>query len=191
MIRIAARHALCGLALAAGLSQAAQAQESAVTRRAVELREAPADQARPLASLPAQAAVTRTAERQGPWVQVRTAQGATGWLHLFDIGPAAAPAEGGGAGGALRGVTSLFGSGRSTQTGGTAGIRGLDAQDLANATPNPAAVTQMEGLRQGEGEARAFADRAALRPVNVEPLPVPARAGAQPGPSGRSQENAP
>ena len=189
MIRIATRHALFVLALAAGLSQAALAQESAVTKRAVELRDGPAEQGRTVASLPAQTAVTRTAERQGPWVQVRTAQGATGWVHLFDIGPAAASAEGGGS--ALRGVTSLFGSGRSTQTGGTAGIRGLEAQDIANATPNPGAVKQMEGLRQAEGDARAFADRASLQPVSVDPLPAPRRAAAQPGAPGGSQENAP
>jgi hypothetical protein len=195
MIRIALRHALCVVALMAGLPQAAWAQEAAVTRRAIELRDAPADSGRALASLPAQAAVTRTAERKGPWVQVRTADGATGWVHLFDIGPAGAPAEsgGGGGGGALRGVTSLFGGTRATQTGGTAGIRGLEAQDIANANPNPAAVTQMEALRQGEGEARAFADRVALRPVAVDPLPSPSasRTSVQPGSSARSQEVAP
>ncbi len=191
MIRTATRQALCVVALTAALPLAATAQEAAVTRRAVELRDAPADGGRAIASLPAQAAVTRTAERKGPWVQVRTAQGATGWVHLFDVGPAAGPAEGAGAGGALRGVTSLFGAGRPTQTGGTAGIRGLEAQDIANANPNPAAVTQMENLRQGEGEARAFADRAALRPVAVDPLPSPSRAAAQPSSTGRSQEVAP
>ena len=43
---------------------------------------------RSLAALPAQTAVTRTEQRQGPWVQVRTAAGDTGWVHLFDLGPA-------------------------------------------------------------------------------------------------------
>lgn len=184
MIRTTLRTALAA-ALAALLAQAALAQEAAVTRRAVELRDGPAGQGKVLASLPAQAAVTRLPERRGPWVQVRTAEGATGWVHLFDIGPASAAAEGSGAGGALRGLTGLFGGSRPTPTGSTAGIRGLDAQDIANATPNPAAVTQMEGLRQGETQARAFADRAALRPVDVEPLPAPAAAappgGAAPG----------
>lgn len=179
MIRTTLRVALA-TALAAALAHPAVAEEAAVTRRAVELRQAPADQGAVVAALPAQAPVTRLQERRGPWVQVRTAEGATGWVHLFDIGPAAAPGEGSGAGGALRGLSGLFGGSRPTQAGSTAGIRGLDAQDIANATPNPAAVRQMEGLRQGEGEARAFADRAALRPVDVEPLPAPAR-GAAPG----------
>src|SRR5687768_16635734 len=149
MIRTVLLRALCVLALAAGLAPAAFAQEAAVTRRATELRDAPGDKGKSIAALPAQAAVTRTSERQGPWVQVRTDAGATGWVHLFDIGPAGTAKEGGStAGNALRGVTGLFGGSRQTQTGSTAGIRGLDAQDLANAQPNPGAVTQMEALRQ-------------------------------------------
>ena len=69
----------------------------------------------PRPSLPAQAAVTRTGERQGPWVRVRTEAGATGWVHLFDVGPASAATAGGSAaGGALRGVTGLFGRRPST-----------------------------------------------------------------------------
>lgn len=181
MIRTVLLHAFCGLALASGLLPAASAQEAAVTRRATELRDAPNDRARSIAALPAQAAVTRTSERQGPWVQVRTDAGATGWVHLFDIGPAGAAKEGGStAGNALRGVTGLFGGNRQTQTGSTAGIRGLDAQDLANAQPNPGAVTQMEGLRQSEADARTFARTAALRTATVEALPEPARRTASP-----------
>jgi hypothetical protein len=167
----------------------AWAQEAAVVRRATELREAPGDQARSLAPLPAQTAVTRSNERQGPWVQVRTAAGATGWVHLFDVGPATAAASGssGGAGGALRGVTGLFSSPRANQTGTTAGIRGLDAADLAQAQPNLGAVTQMEGLRQNETEARSFADRSALRSAQVTALPSTTRSTSQPGNSNNPQ----
>ncbi|MDB5897488.1 MAG: hypothetical protein JWP41_1090 [Ramlibacter sp.] len=93
MIRTASTHALRAFALAAVLLPGAWAQEAAVVRRATELREAPGDQALSLAPLPAQTAVTRTNERQGPWVQVRTAAGATGWVHLFDVGPATAAAR--------------------------------------------------------------------------------------------------
>jgi hypothetical protein len=177
MIRIA----LCTVVLAL-LLPSARAQEAALTRRATELRDAPADSGRSLAALPAQAAVTRTSERKGPWVQVRTAEGATGWVHLFDLGPASAggsAASGGDlVGGALRGVTSLFGGRASTQAATTSGIRGLGAEDLAQAQPDAAAVTQMERLRQSEAEARSFAARAAWTPAAVEPLPAPARAAS-------------
>lgn len=175
MIRIA----LLALAL---LLPAAWAEEAAVTRRAVELRDAPGDQARSLASLPAQSAVTRTNERQGPWVQVRTGAGATGWVHLFDIGPASAAAEGGGfAGNALRGVTSLFGGARpQATTASTAGIRGLGAEDIANAQPNPAAVTRMEAQRPADSDVRSFAERSGWQSAAVDALPEPARLASPP-----------
>jgi hypothetical protein len=174
------------------------AQEAASTRRATELRDAPAESGKSLATLPAQAPVTRLGERRGPWVQVKTTAGAVGWLHLFDVGPAGgsastqAPAAGGsGATGALRGLTSFFNKGSSSPTGGstvatsTIGIRGLGAEDIANAQPNLQAVGQMEALRQSERDARSFASSARLASESVDPLPAPARApsggGAQPG----------
>jgi hypothetical protein len=169
--------------LAALLLPAAWSQEAAATRRAVELRDAPGDRGKAVASLPAQASVTRLAERQGPWVQVRTEVGATGWVHMFDLGPASA-AGGSSAGNALRGVaggvTNLFG-GRPTQAGTTAaGIRGLEAADLARAQPDAAAVTRMEAARQSDADVRGFAGRSGWRPVAVDPLPEPARAPAAP-----------
>ena len=88
------------LALACTWVQAQSAGEAAVTRRAAELRDTPGETGRSLASLPAQTPVTRLAERQGPWVQVRSSSGATGWLHLFDVGPAQGAQSGGGASGA-------------------------------------------------------------------------------------------
>ena len=180
------RTALRGAALVFLLLASAWAQEAAVTRRATELRETPADTGRSLAPLPAQTALTRTEQRQGPWVQVRTAAGATGWVHLFDLGPATASAvsssgDGGIVGGALRGVSSLFGGGgnaRQAQTSTTAGIRGLGAEDLAQSQPDLNAVRQMEGLRVNDADARSFASRASWKPVAVEPLPttpMPAR----------------
>src|SRR5881398_118003 len=86
------RTVLRAAALLLLLAGSAWAQEAAVTRRATELRETPGDSGRSLAALPAQAAVTRTEQREGPWVQVRTAAGATGWVHLFDLGPASTSA---------------------------------------------------------------------------------------------------
>lgn len=171
------RTALRALALTVFFVPLAWAQEAAVTRRALELRDAPGEQGRTVAGLPARTAVTRTNERQGAWVQVRTATGASGWVHLFDIGPASAPAEGGSlASGALRSVTGLFGGGRPAQVGSTAGIRGLGAEDIAHAEPDGAAVARMETWRQTDADARAFADRASLRATAVEPLPQPGRA---------------
>ena len=87
--------------------------------------------------------------------------------------------------GALRGITSLFNRGSAgnpaTLPTSTIGIRGLGAEDLANAQPNPAAVGQMESLRLDEAQARSFAAEAALSPVIVQPLPAPARAPGSAG----------
>lgn len=175
------RTALRAAALVFLLLPAAWAQEAAVTRRATELRATPSDQGASVASLPAQSPVTRTDERKGPWVQVRTGAGATGWVHLFDLGPAGgvtatASSDGGGnvVSGALRGMGSLFGGGSKTTTSTTAGIRGLGAEDLAQAQPDGAAVKRMEALRASDADAKSFASRSAWRPVAVEALPVPA-----------------
>lgn len=182
------RFLLIALACLAG---AAQAEEPAVMKRAAELRESPGEAGRSLAPLAAAAPVTRLEGRQGPWIQVRNAAGATGWVHMFDVGPAtgaAQPPGGNAATGALRGVTSLFNkssSQRAYSPTSTIGIRGLGAEDLAQAQPNAAAVAQMEGLRQSESQARAFATEASLVQANVPALPAPARArpaaGGNPG----------
>jgi hypothetical protein len=186
------RTALRAAALALLLLSSAWAQEAALMRRATELRAAPGDAGRSLAALPAQAPVTRTGERQGPWVQVRTAEGAMGWVHLFDLGPAATGASASGGsdivGGALRGVTSLFGGRPTTQAATTSGIRGLGAEDLAQAQPDAAAVTQMERLRQSEADARSFAARAAWTPAAVAPLPAPAPATSPAAGSGNPEQ---
>lgn len=176
--------------LLAGVGAALAQGDPGVMRRAADLRATPSASAQSLASLPAQAPVTRLAGREGAWIQVRTASGQTGWLHLFDVGsPGAADSSSSGAGqaasGGLRGLTSLFsrgsGAGGSTVATTTVGIRGLSAEDIANAQPDAAAVTRMEGLRQNETEARTFASNASLKSQTVEPLPAPGAPVADPG----------
>ncbi len=67
---------------------------------------------------------------------------------MFDLGPqsGAAPTSGNSATSGIRGLGSLFGnnSGSTTTATSTVGIRGLGAEDIAKAQPNPAAVTQAE-----------------------------------------------
>lgn len=178
--------ALAGLLAIALLGSApAQAQEAAVIKRATELRDAPSESGRSLAPLPASTTVTRTAERKGAWTRVSTAQGASGWVHMFDLAPqsGAATASNSGATGGLRSVGGLFGanSGSTTTATSTIGIRGLGAEDIANAQPNPGAVGQAEGMRVNADQARQFAQNAALQPRSVPALAAPARA---PSPSG-------
>lgn len=166
---VLAASALPGLALAE--------EEAAVVKRGSELRETPGDGGRVLAPLPAETPVTRTGERQGAWVRVRTTAGAAGWVHLFDVGPASGSGSGAMAG-AFRSVTSLFSkpaAQRTTTSTSTIGIRGLGAEDLAQAQPDVQAVSRMEALRQSDNDARQFARRAQLAAVRVEPLPDPSQ----------------
>jgi SH3-like domain-containing protein len=144
------------------------------------LRSAPNDAAKGPA-LKASTPVTRLNERQGAWMRVRLESGAMGWVHMFDLKAgtsAAAPAASGT--GALRALGQVAGSTSSRQTvaTSTAGIRGLDANDIAQATPNLAAVQQAENRKASEAQARSFASRAQLKSQTVDPLPVPANAAS-------------
>lgn len=168
-----------GLLLPAlAITQAHAQSEALLIKRPTELREAPAETARSLAPLAVQTAITRLPARQGAWIQVRTAAGTTGWVHMFDVGTTAAPAASSNiATGALRGLSNFFnrGSAQSANTTATStvGIRGLTGEDIANAQPNLSALTQVEGLRQDATQARRFAAGAQLTARTVEPLPIP------------------
>jgi hypothetical protein len=169
-------------------SAAAQAQpqgEAVLIKREAQLRDAPGDSARSLAPLPVQTSVTRLGDRQGAWIKVRTADGTSGWVHMFDVTSASAP-SGGAAGGALRSLSSFFNKGSaqapsSSVSTSTVGIRGLGAEDLANAQPNMAAVAQADANRVNAAQARQFAGGASLSSRQVEPLPVPAAPAASSG----------
>lgn len=163
--------AWCGLAAPA----LAQATDTLVTKRDTQLRSAPADTAPVLAAVPANTVVNRLPERQGAWVKA-SVDNRTGWLHMFDIGSPASAAASSGGSNVFRGLGNLFGRPSSTTVATTTvGIRGLDANDIANAQPNTAAVTQGEAMRVSAADAQQFAARAALRTHTLDDLPVPQR----------------
>ncbi|PIF16860.1 SH3 domain-containing protein [Acidovorax sp. 30] len=183
------------MALAPFLTGTAHAQEAAVVKRATQLRDSPTENGASVAPLEANAVVTRTSERKGPWTKVSTQQGATGWVHMFDLGPqsGAAPTSGNAATSGMRGLGGLFGSnsGGTTTATSTVGIRGLGAEDIAKAQPNPAAVTQAEGLRVNADQARQFASNASLQPRNVAPLAEPPRPSSSSGSGATGSSNNP
>lgn len=168
---------LCALACGLGLLATpalAQNADALLLKRDTPLRAKPDNADKGIAPLVANSAVQRTGQRQGAWVQVRTAANQTGWVHMFDLTSATRPASGG-----ADGLRTLGGLVNRPQTNTvattTAGIRGLDANDIAKAQPNPAAVTRAEGLRVSAADAQQFATRAALKPENIADLPVPAK----------------
>lgn len=172
-----------------------QAQTDALqVKRPADLRDGPSATARSLAVLPAQTPVTRLPARQGAWMQVKTEAGQSGWVHMFDVGIATQQSSVGSATtGALRGLTNFFNRG-SAQSGNTTatstiGIRGLGAEDIANAQPNLTALAQAEALRVDSTQARRFATEAPLAARSIELLPeppppastTPAQANVNPG----------
>lgn len=137
------------------------AQEAARVRRATQLREAPSDEGRSVAALAAESSVTRLPQRQGAWVQVRTEGGATGWVHQFDLGPAARAASTASlTTSALHGIAGRVGPAPSTA--GAAGEE-LNPSDRTAATP-------VENLRLTEAQAREYARTAQWEARPGEPL---------------------
>jgi hypothetical protein len=151
-----ARALLLAFALAAC---AAQAQEQAFTNRATELREKAASDARTLATLPAETAV-KVLGRGGQWTQVE-AQAQKGWVRVFHLRFPSAVETGAQSGGnVLGGITGALGFGRQTarpSTVATTGIRGLTAEDFANASPDTEALRRLQSFRADKGAAERFA----------------------------------
>ena len=180
-----ARLGLCTtlLVCTAVWSQSPAQGESLVIKRVAQLREEPTESSRGLLALPLQTSVVRLGPKQGAWIKVSTtdtSQATQGWVHMFDVtSPATGAATTGNVGtSALRGITNFFSRGTAQTPGtnvatSTLGIRGLGAENLNNAQPNPAAVAQAEGLRADAAQARQFASAASLTTRTVEPLPLP------------------
>jgi len=166
------------LLIGAGMGHAFAQNEAVTLRSSSNLWDAPSDTANNLGTLPPQSVLYRLPVRQGRWQQVRTSTGQTGWVHMFDLlsSQSSSPTSNS-ATGALRAIGNLFGkdSSASKQTAtSTIGVRGLNAEDIANAQPNLQAVDTVESWRADATQARNFAKQAMWLARTVEPLPQPA-----------------
>ncbi len=105
----------------------------------------------------------RLLERQGGWYQVSSGQW-RGWVRLASVKLEESSGAGGesGIGESLRFAQTGRSGARSTQA--TTGVRGLDKKALAEATPDRAALQQLDEFAVSEGEAAAQARRHGLRP---------------------------
>ena len=152
------------LALVAWLAHA----EPAVTIKAVELKAQAASDAKTVASLPANTTVDLV-ERQGAWVQLRSGND-VGWGKLFDVrlaGAITGPTKGGGAK-SLGDVLGLASGQRGASV--TTGVRGLDGDTLAKATPNPQEFAKLVTFQASKEQAQTFASAGNLTPREVELL---------------------
>jgi len=157
-------------ALAALVASARVAAEPATLWRATELKVSPATDAASLAPL-AEAASVEALERKGGWTRVRTEAGAEGWVRMLML-------RYGGPGEAKQGesgISQLFNVARTGSSGApvTTGVRGLDAEQLANAKPN---ATELERLRTYAATREQAATFAAGGPLAARQVEYPEEA---------------
>lgn len=99
-------------------------------------------------------------ERRGGWTNVDS-NGKAGWVRTLNIRlQAGEPSTGG------TGLTAALRTGSSGRTV-TTGIKGLDEDDIRNASPNPAQVEQLSALAVSPAEARQSAAQNNLKEQNV------------------------
>ena len=138
--------------------------EPATVIRATELKQDPATDAPSVADLAENAAV-EVLERKGGWTRIK-AGSAEGWVRMLALRFGTATAAKPGA----SGVTQLFNVARTGTSGTqvTTGVRGLDAEQLATARPNPAELAKLEKFAADRSAAEGFAQQGnlAARPVD-------------------------
>jgi hypothetical protein len=139
----------------------AMAEQGATVLRDAALRSEPYSDAGIVTTLKAHTTLT-ILERRGGWYQTRTADRQRGWVRMSAIRLGELKAGGSsGVGATLR----LLSTGRSGASGVTVatGIRGLDAADVANATPDHQAVSRLARFQASAAQAKAFAAQAKLK----------------------------
>jgi hypothetical protein len=145
------------------LVPALAAAEPASVLRATELKQEPATDSATLATLAANTAV-EALERKAGWTRVKAAAG-EGWVRLLALRFGATAGAKPGA----SGVNELLNVARTGTSGTqvTTGVRGLDAEAIAQARPNPAELARLEKFAADRGAAEAFAvqGKLAARPV--------------------------
>ena len=139
--------------------------EPATVLRATELKKEPATDAPTVASL-AESAAVDALERKGGWTRVKTGEGAEGWVKMLLLrygGPGAAKQGD-------SGVAQLLSVARTGTSGTqvTTGVRGLDAEQLANAKPNAAELERLHGYAATSEAAAGFASQAGLKSQRVD-----------------------
>jgi hypothetical protein len=141
--------------------------EPATVIRATELKQAPATDSPSVAELAENAAV-EVLERKGGWTRIK-AGSAEGWVRMLALRYGASAAKPG-----ATGVTQVFNVARTGTSGTqvTTGVRGLDAQDLANAQPNPAELAKLASFAADRDTAAGFAAKGKLAPISVD-YPTP------------------
>ena len=138
--------------------------EPATVIRVTELKKEPASDADTVASL-AENANVDALERKGGWTRVKASAG-DGWVRMLSLRYGAASAAKPGA----SGVTQLFNVARTGTSGTqvTTGVRGLEAEQIVNAQPNPKELAKLQNFAAGRSAAESFAAQGKLAATPVD-----------------------
>ena len=139
--------------------------EPATVIRATELKQSPATDAASVAPLAENARVDAL-ERKGGWTRVKAEGRAEGWVRMLALRYAGAgEAKQGDAG-----ISQILNVARTGTSGAqvTTGVRGLDAEQLANAKPNAAELKKMERYAASRDGAEGFAAKGKLSAQQVD-----------------------
>jgi hypothetical protein len=104
--------------------------------------------------------------KQGAWLNLKT-PGGSGWLFSFNVRFQSQKAEGGDGGSALGRV---FAPRRNVNVTSTIGVRGLDEQDLKQASFNAGQMKLLDDYAASKQAAEESARAAGLAPEKVEYL---------------------
>jgi hypothetical protein len=119
----------------------------------------------------AKAGTTLTVEsRDGAWAKVKTTDGKTGYVRLFNLRTSSG-AQGDSGVGQLVNVFRTGASGTSVSTG----VKGLSGDDLTGAKPDRKEVKKLDHFQVGEKEASQSAAAQGLKEQDVAWLPEPAK----------------
>jgi hypothetical protein len=138
--------------------------EPATVIRATDLKQEPASDSATVAPLAENTAV-EVLERKSGWIRVKGA-GGEGWVRMLALRLGGATTAKPGA----SGLSQMFNVARTGTSGTqvTTGVRGLDAQMLSNAQPNPAELAKLKDFAVERGAAAGFAAEGSLSSKPVE-----------------------
>lgn len=134
--------------------------------RAADLKAKPLLDAATVKSLPADTPLS-VLGNEGGWSQVKTQDGAQGWVRLLNVRLKAAGESGSNLGRSLGEIGNVARTG-STKGAATTGAKGLSREEVTNATPNMAELRKMEGFKSTPAAAERFAKAQKLKAQEVE-----------------------
>jgi hypothetical protein len=153
------------------LAVVALAKETGSTRVDADVMAAPYRDAKNVGSLPSNTRVD-VLERKGSWVHVNGAD-KDGWVRLHQVRLGEGAEQKGSSG--IGALWSLGTTGRSGTQGivATTGVRGMSADQLKSAKPDPKQLEKLDQYRASDSQARDLAKSGGLKEKDVAFLPKP------------------